>query len=47
MHAAHVPDVKQQVLNADAAALKPAARGMLRASDPVRLKSMLAKLNAV
>jgi phosphotransferase system enzyme I (PtsI) len=45
MHAAHVPDVKQQVLNANAAALKPAARGMLRAIDPVRLKSLLAKLN--
>ncbi len=45
MHAAHVPDVKQQVLNADATALKPAARGMLRASDPVRMKSLLAKLN--
>ena len=47
MHAAHVPDVKQQVLSADAAALKPAARKMLNASDPVRLKSLLAKLNAL
>ena len=47
MHAAHVPDVKQQVLSADAAALKPAARKMLNASDPVRLKSLLAKLNTL
>ena len=46
MHAAHVPDVKQQVLEADASVLSPAARGMLRASDPVRLKTLLAKLNA-
>jgi phosphoenolpyruvate-protein phosphotransferase (PTS system enzyme I) len=46
MHAAHVPDVKQQVLEADASVLRPAARSMLRASDPVRLKSLLAKLNA-
>jgi phosphotransferase system enzyme I (PtsI) len=46
MHAAHVPDVKQQVLEADAGALRPAARSMLRASDPVRLKTLLAKLNA-
>ena len=45
MHSANVPDVKQQVLGADAAALKPAARKMLNASDPVRLKSLLAKLN--
>jgi phosphotransferase system enzyme I (PtsI) len=45
MHAAHVPDVKQQVLNADATALKPGARAMLRAVDPVRMKSLLAKLN--
>jgi phosphoenolpyruvate-protein phosphotransferase (PTS system enzyme I) len=46
MHAAHVPDVKQQVLEADAGALRTAARSMLRASDPVRLKTLLAKLNA-
>jgi phosphoenolpyruvate-protein phosphotransferase (PTS system enzyme I) len=46
MHAAHVPDVKQQVLEADAGALRAGARSMLRASDPVRLKTLLAKLNA-
>jgi phosphoenolpyruvate-protein phosphotransferase (PTS system enzyme I) len=46
MHAAHVPDVKQQVLEADTSALRAAARSMLRASDPVRLKTLLAKLNA-
>ena len=47
MHAAHVPDVKQQVLDTDADTLRTAARAMLRASDPVRLKSLLAKLNAL
>ena len=46
MHAAHVPDVKQQVLEADASAMRVRARSMLRASDAVRLKSLLAKLNA-
>lgn len=46
MHAAHVPDVKQQVLEADASALRPLARSMLRTSDPLRLKVLLAKLNA-
>ena len=46
MHAAHVLDVKQQVLNTDTAALKATARSMLRATDPVRLKLLLAKLNA-
>ena len=46
MHAAHVPDVKQQVLNTHAAAVQPATRSMLRASDPVRLKMLLAKMNA-
>ena len=46
MHAAHVPDVKQQVLGANAAAIKLAARRMLKASDPVRLKALLGKLNA-
>ena len=45
MHAAHVPDVKQQVLNADVSALKSAAQRMLKASDPLRLKSQLAKMN--
>ena len=47
MHAAHVPDVKQQVLGSDAAATLPAARAMLRASDPVRLKLLLTKMNKV
>ncbi len=46
MHAAHVPDVKQQVLHADATALQTAARTMLRASDPVRLKMLLARMNS-
>ncbi len=46
MHAAHVPDVKQQVLNTHTALALPAARAMLRASDPVRLKMLLAKMNA-
>ncbi len=46
MHAAHVPDVKQQVLNSDSVLTKAAARSMLRATDPVRLKQMLAKINS-
>ena len=46
MHAAHVPDVKQQVLNTDAGATQPAARRLLKASDPARLKALLAKLNS-
>ena len=45
MHAAHVPDVKQQVLQADTALLKPAARRMLNAIDPARLKAQLEKIN--
>lgn len=45
MHAAHVPDVKQRVLNTDAGTLIPATRAMLRASDPVRLHALLGKLN--
>jgi phosphotransferase system enzyme I (PtsI) len=47
MHAAHVPDVKQQVLYTDTAALQNTARAMLRASDPVRLKMLLAKMNSL
>jgi len=47
MHAAHVPDVKQQVLETDVAALRALATRMLRATDPVRLKAMLAKLNGM
>ncbi len=47
MHAAHVPDVKQRVLNTDAGTLIPATRAMLRASDPVRLHALLGKLNNV
>jgi phosphoenolpyruvate-protein phosphotransferase (PTS system enzyme I) len=46
MHAAHVPDVKQQVLGAEAAALAPSVRAMLRASDPMRLRSLLGKMNS-
>lgn len=45
MHSAHVPDVKQQVLDTEVVAITRGARRMLRASDPVRMKSMLAKLN--
>lgn len=45
MHAAHVPDVKQQVLNTDVSALKSAAQRMLKASEPLRLKLLLAKMN--
>jgi len=47
MHAAHVPDVKQQVLGADTSTVITAARAMLRASDPLRLKMLLAKMNTI
>ena len=47
MHAAHVPDVKQQVLGADTLTVITAARAMLRASDPLRLKMLLAKMNTI
>lgn len=45
MHAAHVPDVKQEVLATDTTLLKQATRSMLAASDPVRMKSLLVKIN--
>jgi phosphotransferase system enzyme I (PtsI) len=45
MYSAHVLDVKQRILSADAGALRPLARKMLRASDPDRLRALLRKLN--
>jgi len=45
MHSAHVLDVKERILGADAGALKPFASKMLRASDPERLHALLRKLN--
>jgi phosphotransferase system enzyme I (PtsI) len=46
MHATHVLEVKQRVLETQVEALQPGVRSMLRASDPVRMKSLLARLNA-
>lgn len=46
MHSAHVPDVKQRVLKTNLADAYPIARKMLKTTDPVKLRSMLDKLNA-
>jgi phosphotransferase system enzyme I (PtsI) len=46
MHATHVPRVKQCVLGSDVAAFGGAARRLLAMSDPVRMKTALARLNA-
>ncbi|MBI1964827.1 MAG: phosphoenolpyruvate--protein phosphotransferase [Betaproteobacteria bacterium] len=46
MHAAHLPDVKQAILKSDLAQLKPLARKMLRASDPQKLRALLARMNS-
>ena len=45
MHSAHVLDVKERILGADAGALRPWAAKMLRAGDPDRLRALLRKLN--
>jgi phosphoenolpyruvate-protein phosphotransferase (PTS system enzyme I) len=45
MHSAHLPDVKQRILKTDLADVRPYAKKMLRATDPVKLRSMLDKLN--
>lgn len=46
MHSAHLLDVKQRVLKTNLADAHPIARRMLKASDPVKLRGMLDKLNA-
>jgi phosphotransferase system enzyme I (PtsI) len=46
MHSAHLLDVKQRVLKTDLAGAHPIARKMLKTTDPVKLRSMLDKLNA-
>ena len=46
MHTAHLPDVKQEILNSNFAQLRPLARKMLRATDPGKLRELLAKLNS-
>jgi phosphotransferase system enzyme I (PtsI) len=46
MHIAHLLDVKQVILQSSGAELKPLARKMLRATDPEKLKALLAKMNA-
>ncbi len=45
MHSAHLPDVKQRILKTNLADVRPYAKKMLRATDPVKLRSMLDKLN--
>ena len=46
MHTAHLPDVKQEILKSNFAQLRPLARKMLRATDPDKLRALLAKLNS-
>ncbi|MDH4294152.1 MAG: phosphoenolpyruvate--protein phosphotransferase, partial [Betaproteobacteria bacterium] len=46
MHSAHLPDVKQRVLKTSLPDIRPIAKKMLKATDPVKLRSMLDKLNA-
>jgi phosphoenolpyruvate-protein phosphotransferase (PTS system enzyme I) len=46
MHSAHLLDVKQRILQSNAAQLKPLALRMLRESDPERLHMLLQRLNA-
>ncbi len=46
MHSAHLLDVKQRVLKTDLADAHPLARKMLRTTDPMKLRSLLGKLNA-
>ncbi|HET7157617.1 MAG TPA: putative PEP-binding protein, partial [Burkholderiales bacterium] len=45
MHSAHLPDVKQCILNTDIGKLTRTARQMLRADDPMKLLGLLARLN--
>ena len=46
MHSAHLLDVKQRILQSNAAQLKPLALRMLRENDPERLHMLLQRLNA-
>jgi phosphotransferase system enzyme I (PtsI) len=46
MHSAHLPDVKQRILQSNASQLKPLALRMLRENDPDRLHTLLQRLNA-
>jgi len=45
MHSAHLPDVKQCIINTDTSKLIRTARQMLRADDPMKLLGLLARLN--
>jgi len=46
MHSAHLLDVKQRVLKTNLDDIRPIARKMLKSTDPVKLRSLLDKLNA-
>jgi phosphotransferase system enzyme I (PtsI) len=46
MHTAHLLDVKQVILRSNCAQLKALGRKMLRASEPDRLRALLAELNS-
>ena len=45
MHSAHLPDVKQCILNTDTGKLTRTARQMMREHEPMKLLGLLAKLN--
>jgi len=46
MHSAHLLDVKQRVLKTNLDDIRPVARKMLKATDPVKLRTLLDRLNA-
>ena len=45
MHSAHLLDVKQRVLKTNLDDIRPIARKMLKTTDPVKLRTLLDKLN--
>lgn len=46
MHSAHLPDVKQCILKSNLEIIRPLAQKMLRINDPVKLLSLLGRINA-
>jgi phosphotransferase system enzyme I (PtsI) len=46
MHPAQLPAIKERVLRSSLAAVRPLAQKVLRSSDPVKTRELLAKLNS-
>jgi len=46
MHSAHLPDVKQRILESNLEDIKPLAQKMLRTSDSGKLRKLLDRINA-